>query len=529
MQFFLQLNSPLGPGFGPNLNLTTIPAGPVTPSTITVAQAIAGIVITVPNNTTSVVITSSGNPTCVITFAAPTTTQDPCLSNFGIATVLPLNCNIGTLTCTVVPPGQTTTTTSTSTSTSTTSTTSSTSTTTSTTINACAEAICEETYEGYGYLYNWYAIFGAGAQTNEGRNNGGIVNTNQPTSLPNTWKVPTNTDWTTLTTYLGGESVAGGKLKTICTTPFNTNNGLWNTPNFGATNEVNWAGVPGGSRGNDGVFYNIGNGGYWWSSTEFNISNAGFIYLNYLFNNTNISSFGKSYGFSVRLVRPATLAEQSLTDGTTSNSGLLPHYYGNEIATLPGPIVNRKVYVTVKIGNQIWTAQNLVEETYNNGTFIPEVTNNTTWSTLTTGARCKYNNTNIQTNGSVELCNSANITGEISMSSIVDSNIMFKTELENGIIEDTLTFSNPIVQTFGDSGCNSLFNVLFSNTGTTILTPSINSDQTDLTGAISAGISYKIFQAKVNGVIINSDPFTYIHPTTGNIYTITGFNTCLQY
>ena len=59
MQFFLQLNGPLGPGFGPILNLSTVPAGTVVPSTISTQDALNGIVITVPNNTTNVIITSA--------------------------------------------------------------------------------------------------------------------------------------------------------------------------------------------------------------------------------------------------------------------------------------------------------------------------------------------------------------------------------------------------------------------------------------------------------------------------------------
>jgi len=45
--------------------------------------------------------------------------------------------------------------------------------------------------------------------------------------MPKSWHVPTDAEWTTLTTYLGGEIVAGGKLKETGTTH-------WESPNTGA-------------------------------------------------------------------------------------------------------------------------------------------------------------------------------------------------------------------------------------------------------------------------------------------------------
>ena len=50
-------------------------------------------------------------------------------------------------------------------------------------------------------------------------------------------------------------------------------------------------------------------------------------------------------------------------------------------------------YATVKIGSQIWMAENLKTTKYNDNVSIPNVTDNATWSTLSTGAYCDYNNT----------------------------------------------------------------------------------------------------------------------------------------
>jgi uncharacterized protein (TIGR02145 family) len=93
----------------------------------------------------------------------------------------------------------------------------------------------------YGKLYNFHA-----------------VNTNK--LCPTGWHVPTHAEWTTLTTFLGGETVAGGKLKET---------GLvhWQTQNFGATNEAKFTAMPGGFRNNSGGFAGINQMGSWWSST----------------------------------------------------------------------------------------------------------------------------------------------------------------------------------------------------------------------------------------------------------------------
>lgn len=92
----------------------------------------------------------------------------------------------------------------------------------------------------YGLLYNWHAV-----------NTGKLA--------PKGWHVPTDAEWTELTEYLGGESVAGGKLKETGTTH-------WNPTNIGATNETGFTALPGGTRW--GSFSDIGSRGFWWSATH---------------------------------------------------------------------------------------------------------------------------------------------------------------------------------------------------------------------------------------------------------------------
>ena len=63
--------------------------------------------------------------------------------------------------------------------------------------------------------------------------------------------------------------------------------------------------------------------------------------------------------------------------------------------------IDGNVYEIVKIGNQWWMAENLKVTRYRNGDVIPNVTDNTQWTNLSSGAWCSYNNDdgNINTYG----------------------------------------------------------------------------------------------------------------------------------
>ncbi len=134
----------------------------------------------------------------------------------------------------------------------------------------------------YGKLYNWYAV----SKTTNGNKN----------VCPTGWHVPTDAEWTVLRDYLGGESFAGGKMKEVGTTN-------WNSPNTDATNTSLFTGLPGGYRAGYGVYDYIGAKGYWWSSTE---GSTGYAWGRDLVNYSGIvfiNSLLKEYGFSVRCLR----------------------------------------------------------------------------------------------------------------------------------------------------------------------------------------------------------------------------------
>ncbi len=108
--------------------------------------------------------------------------------------------------------------------------------------------------------------------------------------------MPTDIEWTTLITYLGGKNDAGGKLKETRTIH-------WKSPNTGATNESGFTALPSGSRATNGSFHFVGEGGTCWSSMEYDASNAWFRSLTY--NYSTLTNFygRKQVGWSVRCLK----------------------------------------------------------------------------------------------------------------------------------------------------------------------------------------------------------------------------------
>ena len=141
----------------------------------------------------------------------------------------------------------------------------------------------------YGYLYNWYAANGI-------YTTGNIASTDTLNICPSGWHVPTDAEWTTLTTELGGESVAGGKMKSVGTA-------YWNSPNTGATNESGFSALPGGNRGSVGSFGSIRDLAVFWSATENDNYGAWNRGLFYNYGLVSRGNYYKSVGASVRCIR----------------------------------------------------------------------------------------------------------------------------------------------------------------------------------------------------------------------------------
>jgi uncharacterized protein (TIGR02145 family) len=136
----------------------------------------------------------------------------------------------------------------------------------------------EDNVSIYGRLYTWYAI------------------TDTRHICPAGWHVPSDAEWLTLENYLGGYTLAGGKLKETGTTH-------WITPNDVATNETGFTALPGGWRNIGLMFVDFAKFGGWWSSTE-NITSEAFCkYVSYKSGAVYEESDSKKSGIAVRCLK----------------------------------------------------------------------------------------------------------------------------------------------------------------------------------------------------------------------------------
>lgn len=289
----------------------------------------------------------------------------------------------------------------------------------------------------YGALYNWHSV-------------------NTSKLCPMGWRVPNSDEWISLVKYLEGENIAGGKLKEVGDTH-------WESPNIGATNESGFTALPGGLRDWDGQFRFINTDGNWWSATEFEDINAWYFGIINSLSTGFMGQSMKTRGFFVRCVQSLTplistthvkfitgnssivtvsgeassdvdaiitdrgvywgLLQNTETTGTKLQIGsgtgsfsanltdLTPNTtyyvrayasnnagtsYGKELVfkTYTGTVadIESNVYNTVTIGSQVWMVENLKTTKYNNDIDIPLITDRGTWFELKTPGYCWYNN-----------------------------------------------------------------------------------------------------------------------------------------
>lgn len=128
----------------------------------------------------------------------------------------------------------------------------------------------------YGnYLYNWFAV-------------------NDPRGLaPQGFHVPSDDEWTQLTELFGGGDIAGGKLK--CT-------------DWDGTNSSGFSALPGGYRDvHYGSFFDLGDGGFWWSSSPyFSHPHAWVRTLFSGYSDVDRKIYNVRNGFSVRCIKTQT-------------------------------------------------------------------------------------------------------------------------------------------------------------------------------------------------------------------------------
>lgn len=130
----------------------------------------------------------------------------------------------------------------------------------------------------YGNLYNWY------------------VTIDERNICPVGWHVPTDNEWTDYSDLLGGNGVAGGKMKLQDTL-------YWRSPNVGATNESFFSALPAGCRYDGGNYANLYSYAYWWSASQ--LDNQFSWYRSTFYNSDNLvkNYATKRTGYSIRCVK----------------------------------------------------------------------------------------------------------------------------------------------------------------------------------------------------------------------------------
>jgi uncharacterized protein (TIGR02145 family) len=132
----------------------------------------------------------------------------------------------------------------------------------------------------YGLLYNWYAV------------------TDSRNIAPQGWHIPTRDEFDTLSNWLGGELVAGGKLKESGTAN-------WSAPNTDATNESGFTALPGGWRLNMGNFFYMNQSSFWWTKSNDFLPSSMATSFGTDYNNAELTSYAtiKQFGLSIRCVK----------------------------------------------------------------------------------------------------------------------------------------------------------------------------------------------------------------------------------
>jgi uncharacterized protein (TIGR02145 family) len=282
----------------------------------------------------------------------------------------------------------------------------------------------------YGALYSHHAV----AQGN---------------LCPDGWRVPTDNDWLILEDYLGGNPMAGAKLKGSGTV-------YWAWPNAGGSNASGFTALPGGYRNpDDGSFHGKGTSGFWWNASVHQPHTAWSRNLGHLETELFREASKLLSGFSVRCIvdDPATVQlpvkaffkadndtvfrldpvqfidyssanptswKWSFGDGTfstlqhpihvyndtgyynvtliagnaTSTDTLYKQHFINVIPQIPTQVfdIDGNPYDTVHIGAQVWLLQNLRTTRMNDGTPIPLRYDDVIWQYYSNPGRCWFLN-----------------------------------------------------------------------------------------------------------------------------------------
>lgn len=147
--------------------------------------------------------------------------------------------------------------------------------------------------ERYGRLYTWAAAmdsattgcgYGATCETDAGAVQG---------ICPDGWHLPSRAEWDTLIAFVGGEDVAGRRLRSI--------SGWYDNAN--GDDGYGFSALPSGIRHGNGGFNNAGQNANFWSSSESSPDSSSQMYMYYTVRSAGLVGNAKNKAFSVRCVK----------------------------------------------------------------------------------------------------------------------------------------------------------------------------------------------------------------------------------
>lgn len=130
----------------------------------------------------------------------------------------------------------------------------------------------------YGILYNWHAV----------SDSRGIC--------PPGWHIPSDEEWQVLSDFLGGDKVAGDKMK-------ETGTRHWAEPNAGASNVSGFTALPAGGRDEYGKFIVDRYGSHWWSTTVSGSVDVRVRSIYFGYGSIMTDEYSPNNGFSVRCLK----------------------------------------------------------------------------------------------------------------------------------------------------------------------------------------------------------------------------------